>query len=322
MSDQANTQTAALIALDWGTSSLRAWLLDAHGQVLDQRAERQGIMQIADGDFARVYHDLVAEWVQTHGPLPALACGMIGSRNGWVEAPYVDTPADPSTLANQLTRIDTGAGPLHIVPGVMQAERGTQLPDVMRGEETQVLGALAGHPALGDDALLVLPGTHCKWVVIQQGRVTGFTTYMTGELFAVLREHSILGRPAREAGDAATPSESDTQARAFALGVDTAREAGATGIAAVLFSTRSRMLVGELQASDTLSYLSGLLIGDELRSVFSCLQDTPSLCLIGDANLCDRYTRALARFDRHDAILIEDAARHGLWQIAQAAHLV
>lgn len=304
-----------LIALDWGTSSLRAWLLDGRGQVLDSRASKHGIMQVPDGDFAGAYHELITDWIEAHGALPAIACGMIGSRGGWLEAPYAQCPADPTSLANDLTVIDADPAPLHVVPGVMQSSSDGVLPDVMRGEETQVLGALADEPALVDNALLVLPGTHCKWVSVRDGRLAGFTTYMTGELFAVLREHSILGRPS----DGIETVDSEP---AFDLGVETARQSGAASASAALFSVRSRVLADELSAAESLSYLSGLLIGEELRSVFAKQADRPPLRLIGDEGLCARYRRAMAHLEITDVAVIEDAACHGLWHIAQSAGLV
>ncbi|MGB7757813.1 MAG: 2-dehydro-3-deoxygalactonokinase [Salinisphaera sp.] len=313
--DDKSANTARLIALDWGTSSLRAWLLADAGEVIDARTARRGIMQVEDGDFAAVYRELIGDWISVHGDLPALACGMIGSRGGWAEAAYVHCPAALAGLADRLLKIDADPVPLHVVPGVMQAPGGGALPDVMRGEETQVLGALAAAAELAERGLLVLPGTHSKWVHIADRRLTGFTTYMTGELFAVLRKHSILGKPA---GDREAP----TDTAAFELGVDTARETGEAGIAAALFSTRSRMLAGEITAEATPDYLSGLLIGDELRSATVGLDQMPPLRLIGDEALCARYRRAFARFDVEDVAEIPDAARLGLWRIAEAAGLV
>ncbi|WP_423821127.1 2-dehydro-3-deoxygalactonokinase [Salinisphaera sp. SPP-AMP-43] len=314
MTDDAKP-TPRLIAVDWGTSSLRAWLLADQGYVVDARSAKRGIMQIADGDFATVFRELVGDWVATYGELPALACGMIGSRGGWAEAEYVDCPADLASLAKRLLRVEAEPVPLHIVPGVMQPSGAGRLPDVMRGEETQVLGALAIAPELAERGLLVLPGTHCKWVRIADQRLNAFTTYMTGELFAVLREHSILGKPAG-------PDTAPVDTAAFELGVDTARDAGAAGVAATLFSTRSRMLAGELSAEATPDYLSGLLIGDELRSVLAAHHELPPLRLIGDQALCGRYRRALARFDIDDVADVPDAACTGLWRIADAAGLL
>lgn len=304
-----------LIAVDWGTSSLRAWLLDGRGQALDARSSRHGIMQVPAGDFASVYQELIGDWIEAHGPLPAIACGMIGSRGGWLEAPYARCPANPDSLAEHLSLIDADPVPLQVVPGVMQPSSDGVLPDVMRGEETQVLGALADEPALADNALLVLPGTHCKWISVRDGRLAGFTTYMTGELFAVLREHSILGRPSQDV-------DTVDSEQAFDLGVASARQSGAASASAALFSVRSRVLADELTPAESLSYLSGLLIGEELRSVLATRNDRPPLRLIGDDDLCARYRRAMTQFEITDASVIEDAACHGLWRIANSAGLV
>lgn len=308
----------SLIALDWGTSSLRAWLLDDHGHVLDANSAAQGILQVPERDFAAAYRRILQfDRVPHEAELPALACGMIGSRGGWQEAPYKDCPATLDALAEGLVAADTAQPTLWLVPGVLQrgqVGRGT-LPDVMRGEETQVLGALALDPGLAEDALLVLPGTHCKWVQVRAGRIEAFTTYMTGELFALLRDHSILGRPAQ-----AMTGVPD--AAAFEQGLDTARASGTSGLSAALFSARSRLLVGELSAVHSLDYLSGLLIGEELRSVLSRRCECPPLRLIGDARLCERYRWALRRFGVDDVAIIEGAAVTGLWRIATTAGLV
>lgn len=308
------TATPHLIGLDWGTSSLRAQLFDDQGTVLETRSRPWGIMHVPDGDFAAAYRTLVGDWREAQPNLPAIACGMVGSRGGWREVPYAECPADVHSLAAGLLRLDTGCGELHLVPGVMQ--RG-DLPNVLRGEETQVFGALELEPDLSAEALLVLPGTHSKWVRVRDGRLTDFATYMTGELFAVLHEHSILGRPASEAGPAAS-------AEAFRLGLTTARDAGAEGLFGRLFTARSRVLAGELGAAHSLDYLSGLLIGEELRSQVAALKGAPCppLVLIGDAALCQRYRDALALFDIHQVRLLEQATRAGLWRLAQAAGLL
>ena len=283
----------ALVALDWGTTSLRAWLLDGRGRVLDSARAPRGVMQVAGGDFAGALGDVTAAWPS----LPAIAAGMVGSAQGWVEAPYLPCPASPGDLAGAL--VQAPGRELWIVPGVL---RPGDHPDVMRGEETQIAGALALRPDLAADARLVLPGTHSKWARVSAGRVASFTTYMTGELFAVLRDHSILGRtagsgPGRD-GDAA-----------FLRGVDAARKAD--GIAPLLFSARALVLTGGIAPADALDYLSGLLISDELRSALAEPGGAP--LLIGEPALCARYARALARFGVDGAEAIPDTAAAGLW---------
>ena len=200
---------------------------------------------------------------------------------------------------------------LHIVPGV---RLGGPRPDVMRGEETQVVGLLATQPALAGRATLVMPGTHSKWVRVQAARIVDFHTYMTGELFALLREHSILGRPAREAGGGQGSDE------AFDRGVAAVRDAGAAGATALLFSARALVLGGQLRAGDSLEYLSGLLVGEELRCALKD-GDAAAPVLVGDAALCARYRRALALYDRSSHTAVDGAAAAGLWQIARQAGL-
>ena len=300
-----------LIGLDWGTSSLRAMLFGEGGVVLDRQAAPLGIMQVPDRAFAPVFADITGRWRAETPGLPAIASGMIGSAQGWREVPYHRGPASLADIAAGCVRVETedGAGVL-LVPGL--ARSGSR-PEVMRGEETQVLGALALRPELRAGTLFVLPGTHCKWVEVRRGRIEGFHTYMTGELFFILRAHSILGRPAKEA--AAAPA---ADGAAFRRGLAAARETQ-DGIAPLLFSARTLVLSGQLPASDSLDYLSGLLIGDELRCALP--GDGRALALIGERALCDRYRLAIAEFGIAEAPTVEGATEAGLWQIAAAAGL-
>ena len=304
--------TPRLIALDWGTSSLRGFLLGADGAVYAQGAAPYGIMNLPEGGFAAAFRAIAGAWLEATPGLPVLASGMIGSAQGWRQAPYCQGRTGLAELAAGLITVATGAGvDLHIVPGVaMESPR----PEVMRGEETQIFGALSLHADLCAGGQLVMPGTHCKWVTVRDGGIAGFQTFMTGEVFAALQGHTILGRPAREAG---TPPTGD--GAAFARGVATARDSG-DGLAPLLFSARTLVLAGRLPAADSLDYLSGLLIGDELRCA---LRDrVGGLALIGDPALCERYRMALALFGIGDARLITGATEAGLWQIACHAGLV
>jgi 2-dehydro-3-deoxygalactonokinase len=245
---------------------------------------------------------------------------MIGSRGGWREVPYAACPADPGSLAAGVCVIESSLGPLHLVPGVIQ--NGTE-PNVMRGEETQILGALASDRALAREALLVLPGTHCKWVVVQAGLIQRFATHMTGELFALLRDHSLLGRPAQDAPHHTSDADEAAHA-AFLRGIRTARDAGPEGLSGRLFTTRSLFLTGELAAPHTLDYLSGLLIGEEIRSALAA-PGVPSkgpVLLVGNPALCARYHLSLGEFGIHHAQSLEDTAPCGLWKIAEAYGLV
>jgi 2-dehydro-3-deoxygalactonokinase len=292
--------TPSLIALDWGTSSLRAYLLDDTGEVIESRAEPRGIMHVSDGNFSAVYETITVGWPA----VASIAAGMIGSTNGWMEAPYCSAPAGADELAAALIRVpNTG---LHIVPGVATYD---DTPNVMRGEETQIVGALELHPELASRSRLVLPGTHSKWVDVARGKITGITTFMTGELFAVLRDHSILGR------NAAGPSMYDD---AFSRGV-LATQASREGLAPLLFTARSLVLTRRLAAGARLDYLSGLLIGDEVRCGLMS-GDRPD-ALIGEPALCHRYLTALQLFDATVVPVIEGAAHAGLFSIAKRAGL-
>jgi len=310
----AHTLTPQIIGLDWGTSSLRAYLIAEGGAVIESLSCPWGIQQVPGGDFAKALSGTISAWQTAHAGLPIIASGMIGSRGGWREVPYIPCPVDPSTLAAGLLSVASSNGLVHLVPGVIQPG---SLPDVMRGEETQILGALAGGVTLASVSLVVLPGTHSKWVFVRNGLIQSFSTHMTGELFALLREHSILGRPAREA----SPRKSD---EAFLLGIRVARDAAAGGLSGRLFSARSLFLTGELPARHSLEYLSGLLIGEEIRSALAAQAPAPlpPILLIGDRDLCLRYQTGFAEFGLPPVRVLEDTAARGLWMIAQAHGLV
>jgi 2-dehydro-3-deoxygalactonokinase len=303
-----------LIALDWGTSSLRAYLLGERGEVLEQSVKPWGIMRTSKRSFAKVFTAMVGGWRRRWPDLPALASGMIGSAQGWCEAPYVLCPAGLQSLAAGLVGVTEGGRiQMHIVPGVVQEGA---IPDVMRGEETQIIGAMELDSRLRQLARLVLPGTHSKWVELRKQRIQSFSTYMTGELFAVLRDHSILGRTV-PAG--ATPGASWA---AFERGLMAVLESGTNGGFSRLFSTRSLALRGRLRPEESLDYLSGLLIGEEMRCATHRFNKGVTLAIIGEDSLCERYRRALALFGFGDASIIANASAIGLWRIANASGLV
>lgn len=296
--------SASLIGLDWGSTHLRAYLYGPDGQVLDTRALPHGIRHLPAGGFAEAFALAVRDWPA----VPVLACGMVGSRNGWQEVPYLDTPTGVERLAQHLTRITTPGGhALHLVPGLHDPQR----PDVMRGEETQIAGVLAQAPAT---ARLLLPGTHSKWVRLRDGIVTGFATVMTGELYGLLRQHSILGAALPEARD-------DDQA--FHRGVSAARDSGTAGALSRLFSARALMLDGALDPAAVPDYLSGLLVGEELRMALAAgwadAQD--SIPMVGEGPLCERYRRAAAVFGVQLSRAPDGTTADGLWRIAAAAGL-
>jgi 2-dehydro-3-deoxygalactonokinase len=303
---------AHLIGLDWGTSRLRAYLLGDGGRLLDARSQPWGIRQLPEGGFNAALAKISAGWPAA----PLIAAGMVGSRSGWREVPYVSLPGGRQKLAAALVSVTRSDGPdLYIVPGLRHAG----IADVMRGEETQIVGAIELRSALADDAVLVLPGTHSKWATLGAGRVVDFTTYMTGELFALLRSHSILGEGAVE-----QPLPPQEEHAAFLNGVRAARESGAAGGLSRLFSTRALMLDGRLSAAAVPAYLSGLLIGEELRAALAAgrIGAGAPLHLVGDADLCARYREAAAAFDLDATEPIDGAAARGLWCIADAAGLI
>ena len=306
-----------LIALDWGTSSLRAWLLDGEGRSLDRRQSPMGILEVQNGDFRAAFETMCRDWLTQQSSLPVIASGMIGSRQGWREAPYLRTPANPADLARDLLVMDNLAGRVfRIVPGLLTT--GIEgMPDVMRGEETQILGALASGLGSAQGQVVVLPGTHCKWVQIGDGAIVAFRTWMTGELYSVLRQHSILGKLAvsAQAWNAAMQS-------AFEDGV--ARAADAAGaFGRLLFSARSRVLVGDLDAEQVPAYLSGLLIGSEIHDAMRLFDagGAPPL-IIAEPELAARYESAFRLLGHAAHTAPPDAAVRGLFAIARSAALV
>ena len=239
-----------LVALDWGTSSLRAALLDENGSVAEERSLQRGILTVPAGEFPQVFDEAVAPWRHIPGALFLLG-GMVGSRQGWMEAPYCPCPAGFADIAAKLAWVEPGR--IAIVPG-LNCEQGG-VPDVMRGEETQVFGAL---DLLGlTDGVFVLPGTHSKWARVANRRIESFSTFMTGEFYALLRQHSILSRT-MPADDGALDEQ------AFERGVRHAVQAG--NLLHAAFSARTLSLFDALPADALPSYLSGLVIGEELRS--------------------------------------------------------
>jgi 2-dehydro-3-deoxygalactonokinase len=265
-----------LIAVDWGTSALRGARLDETGRVLEEKSAPLGILNVPNGDFAGIFASLFSDWMKPAGTV-CLISGMAGSRQGWIEAPYVACPAGPDELKRHLHWIEPGR--IAIVPGLSDEQ--DEVPDVMRGEEVQIFGAmrLAGL----SEGLLVLPGTHSKWATVRDGRVTGFRTCMTGEFYGLLSQHSILARTLE--ADAALDEA------VFLRGVT--RAGNDEGLLHNAFGARALALFGRLSPAESASYLSGLLIGEELR-----LQKLPAegeVIAIGAATLTARYALALGQ---------------------------
>lgn len=294
----------ATIGIDWGTSSLRAVLFDAAGAVREERRRPWGIRRLPEGGFAHAFTVICNGWPTCS----AIASGMVGSRQGWHEVGYVSAPAGIEALAAGVTRIEAQPGQtLSIVPGV----RNSDGLDVMRGEETEIAGALALQPDLEASAQLVLPGTHSKWVDVRGGKIAAFRTVMTGELYALLTRDSILGAMVPPSAPA------DQHEDAFDAGVRAARESANAGVLTRIFSARTLVLAGHLEAAAVPNYISGLLIGDEWRAMLASgwLRANRAPTLVGDARQCARYERAARGFDLPEPPIISDAAAPGLWQI-------
>ena len=297
-----------MIAVDWGTSSLRAYRLDAAGAVLEQRSATAGLLA-CQGRFEPMLAQQLTGW---DDELIVMA-GMIGSRNGWHEVPYVACPAGLKEIASGLCVVAAESLPgrrVFIAPGLShRPDAGA--PEVMRGEETQLLGLFDELSGAGPHTVC-LPGTHSKWARVGAGRIHAFHTAMTGELYAVLVQHSLLGALMDPEAGAA---HDDTTA--FELGVHTSADAG--GLPSHLFSVRTRGLFGELSATQLPSYLSGLLIGHELQGLLAGAQQVH---LIGSEALVQRYRRALALRGVNAHGHGEALAARGLYRLAVAARLL
>jgi 2-dehydro-3-deoxygalactonokinase len=297
---------SGLICLDWGTSSLRAWLLNNQGEVVGEVANDRGILNVPLAEFETVFVQSVGDWLARDPKYPILASGMITSKNGWIETPYVECPAGIQALADGLVRGRAGESTgIHFVPGVAQ-NTADGLPDVMRGEETEIIGQLS--MSQQGDGVFVLPGTHSKWVSVNNYQIVQFQTFMTGEIYSVLKHNSIIGRLLKEG-----PFVEER----FCEGVRNSLVAGGS-ILGRLFSARSLVLFDRLHATDIGDYLSGLLIGDEIRASASAA----SVTVIGRGDLAERYLIALKLAGVDARVAPSGAARRGLFAIARAAGLI
>jgi 2-dehydro-3-deoxygalactonokinase len=298
---------AALIGIDWGTSNFRAFLLDEGGAILDRRSGPHGILAVKDRDFGAVLDAEVAEWLQ-QSRVPVLMSGMIGSRQGWLETPYVTAPAGVADLAAALVSVPYGKADVRIVGGVETVTR--TMRDVMRGEEMQVLGAL---PAKGvSGGRFLLPGTHSKWVSVEKSRIVGFSTYMTGEIYAAARDHTILGKLMQDGGH---------NSAIFLRGARDGAAPGQPGsLLNRLFGVRTAGLFGEISAPDLPDYLSGLLIGAELADAGS--KETGAVAIIASDTLARRYELAAAELGIGAEIVSPDCAAMGYLAIARMVDLI
>jgi len=292
-------------AVDWGTTSFRLWLLARDGKVLAERRSDEGMMAAREAGFEAV---LERHLDAAGAPLalPVVICGMAGARQGWQEAAYVDAPARLDTLAAAAISVGTARRDVRILPGI--AQRDSDHPDVMRGEETQLLGLTQA--GLGD-ALVCLPGTHSKWVVLREGTVERFSTFMTGELYATIAAHTIL-RFAVEGGDA------EAGGSAFVHAVNEGFTA-APEISRRLFGLRAAQLLGFADAKDATARLSGLLIGLELAGAAAQYGPLRLVVLLAGGRLARLYRTALESLDVEvRSVEADDMGRRGLLSAAAA----
>ena len=309
--------TPKLIALDWGSTSARAYLMSEESDVIGQRVAQLGVLNVKDSDFEGALLELCGPWLMVRINTPIIAAGMIGSRQGWAEAPYVEAPAGLSELSAKLTPVPIGKGRrLWIIPGVSFAGA-DGVPDVMRGEETQIFGALNTSAREQGSGLFVLPGTHSKWVRVEDGRIVWIKTFMTGELFSVLSEHSILGKLIK------TGENPDLDA--YERGVYYAHN-DPFGLASLLFSARALPLFDKLPATGIADYLSGLLIGHEIYSCERALTAMGSsydgVTLVGEVGLVRKYQRALTLLGWSSTAAPAFPAATGIFRIAGQAGLL
>ena len=288
---------ARLIGIDWGTTSFRAYLMGAGGAILDRRESADGIL--ATQDFDATFERHCGAWADAHPDLTIILSGMIGSRQGWVEAPYCPCPAGAAEIVAKLTRYTTSRGrTIAFAPGLSWRSP-TGADEVMRGEETQILG-VAG----SGRRILVLPGSHSKWAEIVDGRVVRFATFMTGEVFAATSKHTILGR--LMIGESHDP-------KAFAAGIGASGEPG--GLLHHLFRVRTGGLFERWPGEALPSLLSGLVIGHEIRGARDFF-GVEQVIVVGDAGLTQRYVAALGELGIAAEIGPADAAARGLMMIA------
>lgn len=297
-----------ILGIDWGTTNFRAYLLSATADIISSRVAAQGILSVEQGSFADTLQQQVGDWLQQYPQLPVLMSGMVGSSLGWHEVGYQTCPVDLSHLSLHLHRLPMiDQHPLFIVPG-LNLDISSARADVMRGEETQLFGAVK----LDAAACYCLPGTHSKWVAIKQSAIAYFTTYMTGEFYSLLRQHSILQQQMQQ--DA-------FDQEVFLQGLQQASHG--KGLLADCFNVRAQSLMGQLSAEKTQSYVSGLLIGSEVLSAKDYWGDCNQVTLIASEQITQRYRIALEYLGvTVTSINGERAVTQGLVMLAQQAKII
>lgn len=289
------------VAVDWGTSSFRLWLIGNHGEVLATSRGAEGMLVAAKTGFPEVLSRHL-DAVTAPDNVPVVICGMAGARGGWVEAGYIDTPASLNDICSGAKQIGGSSRDIRILPGL--AQRDANQPDVMRGEETQLLGAVSSFD--GADGIVCMPGTHSKWVTVSGETVSAFSTYMTGEMFDVITHHSILAAAIKD-GEPLTPDNP-----AFVKAVRS-MSAYPGRLTSQLFAARSGQILHGMSATDAIAHISGSLIGAELASALADLKSGTKVALVATGRLQALYKSALEALD-FDSLTIDadDAVLRGL----------
>lgn len=293
--------------VDWGSSSFRAYRFDESGRVIDTLSTALGIKFVSDdlsnqhkgiNKFEHTFLDLIGHWLEPGDTV--LLSGMITSVNGWCETPYLECPVSLSAITAQMTEKQVNGISLQFLPGVCQR---SPKADVMRGEELQLIGALQSR----EKTTMVMPGTHSKWAIAEQDSLLEFRTIATGELFDVLLNHSLIGQLAT--GD-------QWRQERFIEGVATAYHSG--GIVSELFACRSGVLLNSLEALSVSSYLSGLLIGNEIREGMAITGHSEHVTLIGNNSLCTHYRDAFQHLSLAADMPTADAAESGFVKLIKS----
>ena len=268
------------IAVDWGTSNIRAWLIDSHGSVVSSDTSDSGMAQLQSNEFETALLDLVGGWLNSCCSTEIIVCGMAGAKTGWAEAPYRSAPCPPLASGESVSPIVRDALlDVRILPGVKTDNPGH---DVMRGEEVQVAGYLAGVPEF--EGVLCMPGTHTKWVHVKNGEIVSFRTYMSGELFSILSRHSVLGPCLAAEG------WNETE---FQRAVDTVM-CRPESLASQFFAIRAGSLIAGLPPVDATSRLSGCLIGAEIAAAKQYWLGR-EIVIIGAERVAGAYLSALTQ---------------------------
>lgn len=281
-----------LIAGDWGTSNLRLYLCEINANDADIKLVEERVgpgVASCSGNFEQVLFNLCRDWIEQNPTIEILLSGMIGSNIGWKEVPYINCPLSSADIATSLNKFKMRGTSVAILSG-LQCLNPLHLPDLMRGEELQLLGHLENVRGNAVKTLFCLPGTHNKWALYQAGKIMSFLTSFTGELYGLLKNQSILIQPKDSS------KEDYFDDAAFKEGVSLSHKVSQSNLLHTMFSTRSKQIEGSLAKSNSLSYLSGLIIGNDIKGAIDAFDDFESIVIIGEKKLSMNYRSAFGCF--------------------------